>query len=160
MQQHNIKSSLRINQVAVVASGGFVLCNQFSLQQREAHGGKSDSKLRTNISYCRSWRRILLTLMMPSSTEHRRRASCPDSKPHQLMKGWQCWQGSAEPTTPPSLWAQSLHRDKNDRGCQRIKVNPCSVIHSFCSVIIHFVTWIPKSNSVSQKRGMTWITTK
>lgn len=92
------------------------LCNQFSLQQREAHGVKSDSELSTTISYRRSWRRILLTLLMPSPTAHRRGVSCPDSKPHKLMKGWQCWQGSAEPTTPPSLWAQSLHRDTNNRG--------------------------------------------
>lgn len=54
--------------------------------------------------------------VMPSPMEHQCGASCPGSKPHPVMTGWQCWQGSAEPTTPPGLWAQSLHRNNNSRG--------------------------------------------
>lgn len=94
--------------------GSFVLCAQISLQQREAQGVRSDSKLRTTLLPCRSWRRTLLlsTPAMPSPTKHQRSASCPGSEPQPVMTGWQCWQGSAEPTTPPGLWAQSLHRDK------------------------------------------------
>lgn len=79
------------------------------------------------------------------TTEHQRRASCPASKPQPVRTGWQCWQGSAEPTTPPGQWAQSLYRNK-DRGDTKLKHNPCSMIDSFCSLIINFVTWIPKSN--------------
>lgn len=87
--------------------GGFVLCIQFPLQ-----GVKSDSKLRTALLHHRSWRWTLLLSapVMLSPVEHQRSTSCPGSKPQPVMTGWQCWQGSAEPTTPPGLWAQSLHR--------------------------------------------------
>lgn len=30
-----------------------------------------------------------------------------------VTTGWQCWRGSAEPTTHPDLWAQSLRHNKN-----------------------------------------------
>lgn len=30
-----------------------------------------------------------------------------------VTTGWQCWRGSAEPTTLPDLWVQSLQHNKN-----------------------------------------------
>lgn len=85
-------------------AGGSVLCTQISLQQREAQGVKSDSKLCTTLQILETD----LPLFHPDSPiEHQRGALCPGSKPQPVMTGWQCWQESAEPTTPPGLWAQS-----------------------------------------------------
>lgn len=101
----------------------FVLCTQFSLQQREAQGIKSESKLRTTLLHRRSWMETHSPPLRPRdalTVEHRRGASCPGSKPHPVMTGWRCWRGSAEPTIPPGLWAQSLHREEDTE----LKHNP------------------------------------
>lgn len=135
MQQHNIKSTLSDFTVRLLLHwGGFVSCTQFSLQQREAQGVKSDSKLCTTPSHRRSWRLtgLLSTPVMASLMEHQHRASCPGSKPHTVMTGWRCWQGSAEPTTPPGLWAQSSSSQhwgssqctERAPGCQLIPQRP------------------------------------
>lgn len=132
-----------------------------SLQQREAQGIESDSKLHATFSHRKS-RRLASPPLHPYdalTVEHQRGASCLGSKPHPVMTGWQCWQGSAGPTTPPDLWAQSSssqHRESSQctewaPGCQMTPHCPCppasspppAMLHTQIWRSLHVQEWIP-----------------
>lgn len=111
------------SQVAVVAPGGR---SCFVQPVFSTAAWSTGHQIRFQITHDPFAPHILET---DSPPVHLRDASCPGSKPHPVMTGWQCWQGSAEPTTPPSLWEQSLHRNKDIRGDKEWKHYPCSIIH-------------------------------
>lgn len=50
----------------------------------------------------------------------------------QVMTGWRCWRGSAEPTTPPGRWAQSLRRSKRNE----LKFDPTFSHKTFCHQLL------------------------
>lgn len=100
-QLHHVRVHSQATVAVTAATAALVSCLPFSLRQREARGIISE--------YARSlgnaqFAPLHLCDAFANGT------SCSGSKPHRVTTGWQCWQGSAEPTTPPGLWAQSLHR--------------------------------------------------
>lgn len=111
------------SQVAVFAS----LCTQVSLQQLWSTRHQITFQIRHNAtdpgdglaSFPPVWRSNTASSGCISAVHLLVPARCLIT----VMRGWQCWQGSAEPTTPPGLWAQSLHRGEDSRRDKRRKLN-------------------------------------